>query len=83
MTLNLSLKQQSAFDLVLSDQASVLSSSTILKYNSALSHFLKSCSDFSIDPIPSVNLCCMYVSVSCRCLNPRSILVYLSGILAT
>lgn len=39
MTLNLSLKQQSAFDLVLSDQASVLSSSTILKYNSALSHF--------------------------------------------
>lgn len=75
------LKQQSAFDLVLSDRASILCPSTILKYNAAFSSFLKFCSDYSFAPVPSVDLFCMYISVSCRRLNPRTVVCYLSGIL--
>lgn len=74
------LKQQSAFDLVLSDRASILCPSTILKYNAAFSSFLKFCSDYSFAPVPSVDLFCMYISVSCRRLNPRTVVCYLSGI---
>lgn len=80
MSSSFSLNQKSAFDLVLSDRASVLCPSTILKYNAAFSSFLKFCSDLSVDPIPSVDLFCMYISVSCRRLNPRTVLSYLSGI---
>lgn len=74
------LKQQSAFNLVLSDRASVLCPSTILKYNAAFTSFIKFCSDYSFDPIPSTDLFCLYVSVTCRRLNPRTVVSYLSGI---
>lgn len=74
------LKQQSALNLVLSDRASVLCPSTILKYNAAFTSFMKFCSEYSFEPIPSIDLFCMYVSVTCRRVNPKTVVSYLSGI---
>lgn len=41
---------------------------------------MKFCSDYSFAPISSIDLFCMYVSVTCRRLNPRTVVSYLSGI---
>lgn len=76
----LSLKQCLEFNLVIYNQASILCTPTILKYNSPFSPFLKPCLEYCFDPRPCKYLLCMCVFVSCCHLNPWSFWVYPSGI---